>query len=106
MTNPEDIEKPLLGYKWGWNGEEAAILTAYGIQKGETGRYVIKSKEYLPENKKFFYNTINYWNSWYYGETENYHWIDNFHTGYNLDSLKCYIDSTNDKTFEKHLFQG
>ena len=26
--------------------------------------------------------------SWYYGEEPKYHWIDNFHTGYNLDALK------------------
>ena len=26
-----------------------------------------------------------------------YHWIDSFHTGYNLDSIKCYIDSTGDR---------
>ncbi len=25
--------------------------------------------------------------AWYYGEEEKFHWIDNFHTGYNLDSL-------------------
>ena len=30
--------------------------------------------------------------SWRYGEDPKYHWIDNFHTGYNLDSLKCYIE--------------
>ncbi len=41
--------------------------------------------------------------SWWYGEHEKYHWIDNFHTGYNLDSLKCYIDSTGDRTFAPHL---
>lgn len=44
--------------------------------------------------------------SWYYGEDTMYHWIDNFHTGYNLDSLKCYIACTNDKTFEKNLLRG
>lgn len=44
--------------------------------------------------------------SWYYGETSQNHWIDNFHTGYNLDSLKYYIDNTNDKSFEKNLKQG
>lgn len=44
--------------------------------------------------------------AWYYGEQENSHWIDNFHTGYNLDSLKCYIDNTGDKTFEKNLGLG
>ena len=44
--------------------------------------------------------------AWYYGEVPNSHWIDNFHTGYNLDALKCYIDNTNDKTFEENLSRG
>ncbi|MBS3917365.1 MAG: hypothetical protein KG012_00615 [Deltaproteobacteria bacterium] len=44
--------------------------------------------------------------SWYYGEDSTYHWIDNFHTGYNLDALKCYIENTNDKTYENNLKQG
>ena len=44
--------------------------------------------------------------SWYYGEYSNSHWIDNFHTGYNLDSLKCYIDNTGDKDFEDNLERG
>lgn len=43
---------------------------------------------------------------WYYGEQVNNRWIDNFHTGYNLDSLKCYIDSTGDKDFENNLERG
>jgi rhamnogalacturonyl hydrolase YesR len=37
--------------------------------------------------------------SWWYAEEPKYHWVDNFHTGYNLDSLKCYIDSTGDLTW-------
>jgi rhamnogalacturonyl hydrolase YesR len=44
--------------------------------------------------------------AWYYGEEAKYHWIDNFHTGYNLDSLKCYIENTNDTYFEKQLLNG
>jgi len=44
--------------------------------------------------------------AWYYGEESKHHWIDNFHTGYNLDSLKCYIDNTNDRCFEKNLRRG
>jgi len=44
--------------------------------------------------------------AWYYGEQSNNHWIDNFHTGYNLDSLKCYIDNTGDKDFENNLDRG
>lgn len=44
--------------------------------------------------------------SWYYGEASDHHWIDCFHTGYNLDSLKCYIDNTEDWTFEENLSRG
>ncbi len=44
--------------------------------------------------------------SWWYGEEEKYHWIDNFHTGYNLDSLKRYIDSTGDEAFQPNLERG
>lgn len=44
--------------------------------------------------------------SWWYGEEEKYHWIDNFHTGYNLDSLKHYIDSTGDGTYRVGMMRG
>jgi rhamnogalacturonyl hydrolase YesR len=44
--------------------------------------------------------------AWYYGEDPKYHWIDNFHTGYNLDSLKCYIESAGDKCYEDNLRRG
>jgi rhamnogalacturonyl hydrolase YesR len=44
--------------------------------------------------------------AWFYGEDPKYHWIDNFHTGYNLDCLKRYIDSTGDRQFERNLQEG
>jgi hypothetical protein len=44
--------------------------------------------------------------AWWYGEAPKYHWIDNFHTGYNLDSLKCFIESTGDLTFQPQLDRG
>ncbi len=44
--------------------------------------------------------------SWWYGEEEKYHWIDNFHTGYNLDSIKRFTDSTGDTTFRENLEAG
>ena len=44
--------------------------------------------------------------SWWYGEDPKYHWIDNFHTGYVLDSLKRYLDSTGDETFRPHFQRG
>jgi rhamnogalacturonyl hydrolase YesR len=44
--------------------------------------------------------------AWNYGEEPMFHWIDNFHTGYNLDSLKTYMESTNDGTYEDNLRRG
>lgn len=44
--------------------------------------------------------------SWFYGEEPRYHWIDNFHTGYNLDCLKRYVDVTGDSRYEANLERG
>jgi hypothetical protein len=44
--------------------------------------------------------------SWYYGEAANLHWVDNFHTGYVLDSFKYYTESTRDGRFEHQLKKG
>jgi hypothetical protein len=44
--------------------------------------------------------------AWFYGEAPKYHWIDNFHTGYNLDCLKRYITSSGDREFEPNLHRG
>jgi hypothetical protein len=44
--------------------------------------------------------------SWFYAEGPRYQWIDNFHTGYNLDSIKCYIDNSGDETVRPHLERG
>jgi len=37
--------------------------------------------------------------SWWYGEANNQHWIDNYHTGYNLVALKEYEAATGDTSF-------
>jgi glycosyltransferase involved in cell wall biosynthesis/rhamnogalacturonyl hydrolase YesR len=44
--------------------------------------------------------------SWWYGEQPNNRWIDNFHTGYNLDSLDDYLAATGDREFQAHLEKG
>jgi hypothetical protein len=44
--------------------------------------------------------------AWYYGEAPKNRWIDNFHTGYNLDSLKRYVEYTEDQTFKDNLYRG
>ena len=44
--------------------------------------------------------------AWWYGEDEKSRWIDSFHTAYNLDSLKCYIEHTEDPAFQPMLERG
>lgn len=43
---------------------------------------------------------------WYYGEESKFHWIDSWHTAYNLDSLKYYADCTGDDTFLNAFHKG
>jgi hypothetical protein len=49
---------------------------------------------------------INPDGAWFYGEDPKYHWIDNFHTGYNLDSLKRYRDASGDTGFDEQIRHG
>jgi rhamnogalacturonyl hydrolase YesR len=44
--------------------------------------------------------------AWMYGAAAKFQWNDNFHTGYNLDCLKRYIDATGDRTFDTNLEKG
>jgi hypothetical protein len=44
--------------------------------------------------------------AWLYGDDARYHWIDNFHTGYNLDSLDNYLSATGDDEFRTNLDKG
>ncbi|HVM60879.1 MAG TPA: hypothetical protein VMV72_08430 [Verrucomicrobiae bacterium] len=44
--------------------------------------------------------------SWWYGESENQHWIDNFHTGYSLVALKDYEAKTGDRGFADSAARG
>jgi rhamnogalacturonyl hydrolase YesR len=44
--------------------------------------------------------------SWFYGAAPMYHWIDNFHTGYNLDSVKRYGEASGDLSFEAPMRQA
>lgn len=44
--------------------------------------------------------------SWQYAEDPKYHWIDNFHTGYNLDSLDEYLAATGDDELRVCLDKG
>ncbi len=44
--------------------------------------------------------------AWYYGEKDNMHWVDNFHTGYVLDCFKYYQQCTGDDQFKQVMDKG
>jgi hypothetical protein len=44
--------------------------------------------------------------AWFYAEEPKYHWIDNFHTGYNLAALRTYRMALSDCRFDAHLASG
>ena len=44
--------------------------------------------------------------SWFYGEKDNLHWVDSFHTGYVLDCFKHYSESAADSRFDDTLMKG
>lgn len=44
--------------------------------------------------------------SWTYGTLHFHQWIDNFHTGYNLECLKTYQDVSGDKNFNSNIELG
>ncbi len=44
--------------------------------------------------------------SWYYGTLDFHQWIDNFHTGYNLECISDYMKYSGDNNFEEHLTKG
>lgn len=44
--------------------------------------------------------------SWYYGEHETQHWIDNFHTGYNLGALRTISMTLETDEFKPNIQRG
>ena len=73
-----------------------------------TGRLTNNNHYFITAKSAMEYSCLRQLESgaWYYGDESKWHWIDNFHTGYNLDSLKCFIDNSKDKHFEKNLDLG
>jgi len=68
-----------------------------------------RNDEYLNLARKSMHYTMKYQRadgSWWYGEKENLHWVDNFHTAYVLDCLKCYRESTGDDSFAEGTMRG
>lgn len=71
--------------------------------------YSLSGHEYLDAARRAFCYTAQYQRpdgSWWYGEREDMHWVDNFHTAYVLDCFKIYHDATGDNSFEGTLARG
>lgn len=79
----------------------AALLAEVGHRMGDR-----ESIDLARQAMMFSCSRQNPDGSWYYGAASKYHWIDNFHTGYNLDTLKRYIDRTGDREFQETLERG
>jgi hypothetical protein len=54
----------------------------------------------------FCCNSQNEDGSWGYGNQIFNQWIDNFHTGYNLECIHDYMGYTGDATYKRHLDKG
>jgi rhamnogalacturonyl hydrolase YesR len=79
----------------------AALLARVAVYTGDQ-----EARGLAREAMKYSCTRQNADGAWFYGEDAKYHWIDNFHTGYNLDCLKRYIDSTADREYEPSLRSG
>jgi hypothetical protein len=44
--------------------------------------------------------------AWYYGEEEKFHWIDNWHTAYDLDSLLEFQRNSGSHEFDMQMLKG
>jgi hypothetical protein len=70
---------------------------------------ITKNEEYRELSEKALQYTAGHQHAdgaWYYGEKENLHWVDNFHTAYVLDCFLHYEQSCGDMRFHKTLMNG
>src|SRR5690554_3961604 len=68
-----------------------------------------KGKKLLDEARKSVVFACNHQQdsgAWSYGTYDFHKWIDNFHTGYNLECLADYMKFSGDRSFESHLEKG
>lgn len=71
--------------------------------------YYLKDKELLETAKKAVAYCCEYQNedgSWYYSTLPFHQWIDNFHTGFNLECMIDYAKYTGDHSFDAYIDKG
>ncbi|EPR67533.1 hypothetical protein ADICYQ_3557 [Cyclobacterium qasimii M12-11B] len=70
---------------------------------------ISKEEELFDEAKKAVNFACGYQKengAWSYGTLPFHHWIDNFHTGYNLECLSDYARYTGDHSFDDYMNKG
>ena len=71
--------------------------------------YYLKDEELLDTAKKAVAYCCEYQNedgSWYYSTLPFHQWIDNFHTGFNLECMIDYRKYTGDHSFDSYIDKG
>jgi rhamnogalacturonyl hydrolase YesR len=76
------------------------LARVYGITKED------ELKTLACKSVKFCCDRQNEDGSWSYGQLPFHKWIDNFHTGYNLECIADYIKYTGDSSFSQNLEKG
>jgi hypothetical protein len=70
---------------------------------------ITKEEKFFFEAKKAVSYCCNYQNtdgSWHYSPLPFHQWIDNFHTGFNLECISDYIKNTGDTSFSENFNKG
>ncbi len=62
--------------------------------------------EAAEKSVRFVVNRQNADGSWFYGTADYQRWIDNYHTGFVLESLNDFIQFTNDSRFRENAARG
>jgi hypothetical protein len=68
-----------------------------------------KNEEHLSFARKIVQTVVDCQESdgsWVYGLDKSQSWIDNFHTGYNLEALQTYQDISKDFCFQNNILKG
>ena len=108
LKNYPDAEGTCITYVPGQNSQVHNANTLGGSLLARTYAHT-KNEAYRELAQRAMQYTAQYQRpdaSWYYGEKENLHWVDNFHTAYVLDCFKYYGDSTGDRCFDAKMMSG
>ena len=89
-------------------GEQARVHNANMLSAALLARVysVTGNARYYEKSRKamtYSMNALNDDHSWPYGELDHHRFVDNFHTGYNLVSLKNWMDYTGDQRWQDEL---